>query len=204
MHVVLASCAQVVGSFSEEAEAELNQAGQAVATNGYFVATRTATAPPGTLDTINELLVKLDAILDAAVNGAIDTAALLEVVKQAEDVAASLPGNAKCGLVKKPDTFHLAISVRIADLLDYVLFAADDFTTNELVEIMYMGVEVGAIGAGASDQAFSKKILDNLEQVLAARLEAAIANNDKAEMNDVLYAAITFAFKSLAQKAVGK
>jgi hypothetical protein len=106
--------------------------------------------------------------------------------------------------VKKSGTFHLAISVRIADLLDYVLFAADDFTTNELVEIMYVGVEVGAIGAGASDQAFSKKILGNLEQVLAARLEAAIADNDKAEMDDVLYAAITFAFTSLAQKAAGK
>ncbi len=112
-------------------------------------------------------------------------------------VAAALPGNAKCGLVKKPDAFHLAISSKVADLLSYVISSPDKFTTDQLVEIMWAGVQVGAVGAGAFDQKFSKDVLHDFEHILTERLQKAVAAKDNKAIDDIVVAAVTFGFKDL-------
>jgi hypothetical protein len=201
LHVQAATCAQVSGTFSQEAETALNTAGFAVVTEGFFTAVRKKDASPGLIDTLNALLDELDSVLSAGLDGGATVNDILATVKKAEALAASLPANAKCGLAKTPDMFMLAITTKIAALLDLAITDPDKFSTNDLVELMWIGVEVGAIGKGAADQEFSTKVLGNLEAILTDRLQAAVAAKDSDAVEDIKIAAITFGFKDLEKLA---
>jgi hypothetical protein len=203
LSIYAASCNQVTGDFTQEFAGSLSAAGVAATIKGYFVAVRTGSAPEAAVDTLNALLNKLDSVLEAAQTGGVTVSAVIDVVKEAEAFAAAIPKNTKCGIFPKSGQFQLAITAKIADLLDMVIEFADQFTTDELIQLMWAGVQVGAIGAGSADQEFSDKVLGNLENILTERLEQAVTDKNQEEIDAVLEAAITFGFTDLAKLAAG-
>lgn len=203
LHITAASCNQVSGTYAQEAQTAVNAQGIAATFTGFFTVVRSKVAPPGTADTLNAILNELDtALATGQTSGGILHDALLETLAKAEDFAASLPGNTKCGL-PGTDAFQLAISAKVAAVLEQILPLSGIFTTAELVELMYAGVQAGAIGSGAADQAEAQKILDELEAILTTRLQDAITAGNADEIEAIKVAAITFGFQELVDLAGG-
>ncbi len=203
LHITSASCNQVNGTYAQESQATVNAQGIAATFTGFFSVVRSKVAPPGTADTLNAILNELDALLSlGTASGGLAYDAIAQALHEAEDFAASLPGGAKCGL-PGTDTFQLALSTKVAAVLEQILSVPGVVSTEELTDLMYLGVEAGAIGAGAPDQATSKQLLADLEAELGKRLQAALAADDAAEIEAVKIAAVTFGFSDLIELAGG-
>jgi hypothetical protein len=86
-------------------------------------------------------------------------------------------------------------------MLDLAITSPDKLSTTQLTDLLWWGTQVGAIGEGAIDEAFSQKVLGNAKNILTDRLNAAIAAGDKATITDVYVAALTMGWNDLLEQA---
>jgi hypothetical protein len=201
MVIESATCSQVVGDFTQQFEAALTAEGFATNLYGRFVAIRAGDADPGAEALLSDLMTAADDLVQAAAAGDVDAASLIEVVERAEDFSVGLKKNADCGIIGNPGAFNTALTGLIRDLLETVITNPDAFTTGDLVELLSIGVRVGAVGQGAVDQATSDKIIGNFKNIFSDRIDAALAAGDEAELQLLLIAANMFGWNDLVNKA---
>src|SRR5262249_10848209 len=144
-----------------------------------FFAVRTALTTDAA-QALHELMSAAQKISDTFIQtGELDTAGLVEVVAKAEAFSASLPKASSCGL-KEAGKFSNALTGIVAQMLELAITKPDALSTDQLIDLLWWGTQVGAIGEGALDEAFSTKILGNAKNIISDRLDAAIAAGDKA------------------------
>jgi hypothetical protein len=201
MEIESATCTQVVGDFTQQLEAAIAAQGFATDLYGRFVAVRKGSVEPGAEAVLADLVHAASELVNAAATGSADAASLIEVVERAEDFSAGLKKNAECGFINNAGEFNTALTGLIRDLLEVVITDPDAFGTGDLVELLTIGLRVGAVGAGATDQATSDKIIGNFKNIFDDRIDAAVAVGDEVELQLLLLAAITFGWEDLVKKA---
>lgn len=199
--ITAATCGQVNGNFVQPVQAAIGGAGGTLTSlTANFFAVRTALSGDAA-QALQDLLSAAQQISDQfAATGELDSAGLVEVVAKAEAFSASLAKASSCGL-KGAGTFSDALTGIVAHMLDLAITSPDKLSTTQLTDLLWWGTQVGAIGEGAIDEAFSQKILGNAENILTDRLNAAIAAGDKDTITDVYIAALTMGWNDLLQQA---
>jgi hypothetical protein len=200
-----ASCDAVGGHFEQTVAAVLASAGATpTSLEAYWFAVRHSDANATASEPLKQLMDAANQLLTAfQQDGTLDSTALFELVKSAENFSASLQKNTACGLVDDPVTFGVAITDIVTQMLRLAFTPAyaSKFNTTQLADLVYAGFATGAIGPGAVNQAASEEILAAAKPVFADRLDQAIQGGFKAWIEDVLEISIAVPWPDLAADA---
>jgi hypothetical protein len=199
--ITAATCTQVNGNFVQPVQSAVGGAGgNLTSLTANFFAVRTALTTDAA-QALQELMSAAQQISDKFVEtGELDYAGLVDVVTKAEAFSASLAKASSCGL-KDAGKFNNALTSIVAHMLDLAMESPDPLSTDQLTDLLWVGTQVGAIGEGALDEAFSQKILGKAKTIISDRLTAAISAGDKDAIFDVLVAATTMGWTDLTKQA---
>jgi hypothetical protein len=187
-----ASACQVAGEWGFEVPPAVAAAGGTVAINGRWAAIRADGSEDRTA-VVTALLARADAVVAAAAGGQLDANELLEVLSEAEALAASLQAQPECG---PKAACNLVISDVVADLLESALGDPTAFTTPQLQDLLLAGIRACVFSGGiAPDRA--RDISDAFHDELESRLGGA-SGSEVGLIHDI---AITGGWNDIASDA---
>lgn len=130
-------------------------------------------------------------------------AELLTMVTALEELRRTAAAMADCGLGLNllTDTGENILAVLINELIAKALQQADQFTPQELIQLLNIGFRTGAVAATGGIQG-AAEVYTAFEEALGAHLEEAIAAKDVGTVVDIAMAAGQYGFGDLYDQAV--
>lgn len=201
-----ASCTFVQGDMATASRAGQQAAGFTTSVKAPFTATRIAGPGQKGNESWDEAYAKLveqmTALMDTPKPKVADVLDLVNKIEQfqAHLVAASScsdpPKNLQKG--KQPYTWFVQ---KFIEMMQKILSDPSGYTGSDISEMLFVAVEIGAVGSAAPDDAASIDLEIKFLQVLGQKLDEDIAKNDKQDAFMIYMAAKQAGFGELAAKA---
>ena len=202
-----ASCNKVTGDLATEHEKDVQAQGINASLEAAFVAFRIA-APEEAEEVLAEYEAVVNLIIDLPKNPA--PADLLAVAAKIDALNAKSLGLVACEIAPKgfqkglQDTL---LSALFQDVLEGIFANADQYSAQDLLSLLGVGVRVGAVGLNVPGSKALKDVAESLftqfEAALSQKVDAANAAGDKQTILDVLVAAQQYGMDALADHAQG-
>jgi hypothetical protein len=202
------TCNKATGDLSTRHEEDVRARGVNASIDAAFVAVRVAGdsgAASGVLEeaeALKGLILELPSLPKPA--------DLLAVAEKIDSLNAKLVGLAACDAAPKGYQKGLqdtVLSALFQDLLDQALGSTDQYSAQDLIALLSVGVRVGAVGnsvpGSKAIKDTAKSLHTQLEAALLEKVDQASASGDKQTILDILIAAQQYGMNALADKAQG-
>jgi hypothetical protein len=202
------SCNKVTGDLATRHEQHVRAQGINASIDAAFVALRVSAGPDAT-----EVLAEYDALADLIIALSAPPpkpADLLAVAEKIDSINSKLLGLGACDAA--PPGFQkglqdTTVSALFQDVLNDVLARTDDYSGQELLSLLAVGIRVGAVGLSVPGSPavknFAKNLFTQFEAALIGKVDAARAAGDQQTILDVLVTAQQLGMNALADHAQG-
>jgi len=201
------SCNKVTGDLATQHEQHVQAQGINASIDAAFVAVRVSADPDAT-----EVLAEADALFELIVDlpKPPKPTDLLAVAEKIDSFNSKLLGLGACDAA--PPGFQKGLqdtilSTLFQGILNNVLAGTDDYSAQELLSLLAVGVRVGAVGLSVpgspTTKDIGKSLFTQFEAALIGKVDAANAAGDQQTILDVLVTAQQLGMNALADHAQG-
>jgi len=201
------SCNKVTGDLATQHEQHVQAQGINASIDAAFVAIRVS-ADPDAAEVLNEAAALRELIVALSVPP--KAAEMLVVAEKIDAFNARLVGLAACDAA--PPGFQkglqdTVLSALFQEVLNEALARTDDYSGQELLSLLAVGIRIGAVGLSVPGNPavknFAKNLFTQFEAALIGKVDAANAAGDQQTILDVLVTAQQLGMNALADHAQG-